>query len=395
MAISALIPGDIDLRGTLFDLKPAESWPAVAARGVAPPGPPPPPAHLSSAHNCTRKVENPSLSFAIGGRYVHLKAPGPGPVGGGVRGEVGDFSWASRQRMQQKINSIDQTKVRAEAVGMATLTYPSVFVTPRQSKEHLRVFLQRFQRVWGKVPLFWKLEPQERGAAHYHLMLFGESRRQLLTMTAWIAEAWHSIAGEGDPNHLKWHLGELGNRPCLEPIKSWNGVTSYATKYLGKLVSSVGLETWERPGRWWGTRFYDRLPVKIERHELGQVQAVRAKRLLRRWFDHQPSGRWRVVDRHTGRIRRNWMKPTSAAFLASCGHQVRPIYRKFNRNHGGINCFAGERVARDVLRYVQGVSRECNQRSGVECPDPFSTEAAGEVRAHRRTVCEFLGAGSG
>ena len=36
-----------------------------------------------------------------------------------------------------------------------------------------------------------------------------------------IPEAWFEIAGGGDALHLAWHMGELDNDHCVQPVRSW------------------------------------------------------------------------------------------------------------------------------------------------------------------------------
>jgi hypothetical protein len=84
----------------------------------------------------------------------------------------------------------------------------------------------------------WRLEWQERGAPHYHLLLFN--------CPFWhheeVAKAWHRVTGSPDAKHL-----QAGTR--IERIRTWNGVIFYASKYLGKLGDvPAGVE----PGRLWG-----------------------------------------------------------------------------------------------------------------------------------------------
>lgn len=108
----------------------------------------------------------------------------------------------------------------------------------------------------------WKLEPQERGAPHYHLLVWNLDTADLL---AWVVENWYEIAGNGDPNHKKFHAGELqGSRPCVEKVRSWNGVISYASKYLGKVfdVAEWG-QKWT--GRFWGIWNRQNIPFGEER----------------------------------------------------------------------------------------------------------------------------------
>ena len=299
----------------------------------------------------------PSISFAEGGRLVQVKLPARAPeMTRGVRGQIGDFSDASGRRLQQKFNAIDQRAITVDRVGFLTLTYPFFFVTPREAKRHLHRFLQQLQREHGRIPLFWKLEPQQRGAPHFHLMIFAASPAQLSDLTRWSAHTWHAIAGHDDPRHLAWHLGELGNgnKPCLEPIRSWNGACSYTSKYLAKSSPAVrrNVEQWEHPGRWWGTRFYDHLPVRIHRQDLTQAKAKLARRLLRRWYEKQPSGRWRVTDPDNGKTFRDYLRAPQLQQLRAFGYVCTPINRRWSNSRGGMTVYAPDVLGRSILAWL-------------------------------------------
>jgi hypothetical protein len=268
------------------------------------------------------------------------------------RGVISEFSYQSARTLTRKLNAIDQRTVAANRVGFLTLTYPFFFVAPHAAKVHLKAFLRKMQREIGRVPLFWKMEPQQRGAPHFHLMLFAHNPEQLRQLAAWSAHAWHQIAGHDDPRHLAWHLGELGNKPCLEPIRTWNGAKSYSAKYLGKVVAGQNSDEWEHPGRWWGVRFYEDLPVKILRRDLTQAKAKLAKRLFRRWYEKQESGRYVVVDSSRGKVERLYLRPAAADRLRTMGLKVHPLRRRWANNRGGMTIYAPDTLAKQVMKFI-------------------------------------------
>lgn len=61
----------------------------------------------------------------------------------------------------------------AELPNFVTLTYPAKFPTVSRAKRDLKVFQQRLIRRFPGSGGIWKLEPQERGAPHYHLLIWG------------------------------------------------------------------------------------------------------------------------------------------------------------------------------------------------------------------------------
>lgn len=158
-----------------------------------------------------------------------------------------------------------------------TLTYPSEFPSAEQAKRHLDTFIKRLARKFPNVAGVWKLEPQERGAPHFHLLIWGAD---YLELRIFVPLAWHEIAGNGDEKHLLWHLGEFGNKPCVQRIKKQRGVFFYASKYMSK-ETSESLEGW---GRMWGVFFRERLPFgDVVNVPVTERKAIEFIRYMRRY----------------------------------------------------------------------------------------------------------------
>jgi|CXWL01.1.fsa_nt_gi hypothetical protein len=158
------------------------------------------------------------------------------------RGEVVGFSVRSRSRLNRKISMLKKHHVPLFVTLTYHLEYPDDF---KEYKKQLHNFYRRLMRAFPNCGSMWKMEFQKRGAVHFHLFLWGVS---LEDARDFIPQAWHEIAGAGSVQHLQWHKGELENNHCVQEIKSWHGVTSYASKYFAKLDDGV------RGGRVWGVR---------------------------------------------------------------------------------------------------------------------------------------------
>jgi hypothetical protein len=188
----------------------------------------------------------PTVEIAVGGRLVALKGYGPGGPdrrGGGKRGRIVVFSRASRRRLMRKLASINH-----EVAGLPTfitLTYPGEFPSDSVTwKRHLHNFCRAMLRKFPGVAAFWRLEPQRRGAPHYHLLVWGlpwayEQRRGI---REWVSATWYRVVGSGDEKHLK-----AGTR--VEGVKTWRGVMFYASKYIAKVDQRSFTDS---PGRFWG-----------------------------------------------------------------------------------------------------------------------------------------------
>jgi hypothetical protein len=129
--------------------------------------------------------------------------------------------------------SIDKSRINVSRVLFVTLTYPESFPRePEQWKADLKAFKKRLERAFGHLGVVWKLEPQERGAPHFHLMILAPAQRVAIGhFRQWVARSWFEIAGGGDEKHLRVHLHSKTVQRC----RSWNGVAHYCSKYMSKV----------------------------------------------------------------------------------------------------------------------------------------------------------------
>lgn len=309
---------------------------------------------------------SPSVSWADGGTLVKVHIPSDFVGEGGVRRAIASFSARSRRALLRLVNSIDRRQVEPSRVFLALCTYPATYPTARVSKRHIKVMLQRFRRAWGAAAI-WKLEPQGRGAPHYHCLLFMQSQCTETELTAWWAENWHEVVETDDANHLAFHLGLLPrSEPCCTQIRSWNGVTSYAAKYLGKTFPSD--PNWYLPGRFWGVVGRELLPIVFERRELPARVAALLRRACVRWYEHQPSGRFsfrncsseawdaarggssRRLGGH-GKVLRIWLDREGRESLDGMGILV-PYHRRWPTSHGGCSMFIPDTIVKQFLAWA-------------------------------------------
>jgi len=164
-----------------------------------------------------------------------------------------------------------------------TLTYPGQFPTLEIAKRDLQVFLKRLERENPDCGYIWKLEPQERGAPHYHLLVWGKMKENILS---WVVDNWYDIAGQGDENHWKFHIGALkGSKPCVTKVESWRGVWAYASKYLGKTFDVAGWDgKWT--GRFWGIGNRQNIPFSTPLEIMITYQQVVSIMRYQRRFSH-------------------------------------------------------------------------------------------------------------
>jgi len=303
---------------------------------------PPPPLGLSKAHISARQRRG-SVTCYRGASLIQVRLRGDVAAGNtsgcGPRGEIVEFTPASRRRMLELLAKVEQA-----AVPLAfTLTYPDNFPLYREDyKGHLEAFCDRMQRRWPGAAVIWKLEFKERQsgtnkgkiAPHYHLLVFGvpwrfrfkEERgefarlrrvrvheggehwkeeielngsRQSTVMSVWAelpdggefpngevygadslkcwaSRNWFGVVGSGDFAHYL-----AGTR--VERLRTMKGAFAYAGKrYIGKKEEMPVME--QKPGRYWGVIGRQYLPLgKREDREVTASEAVKLRRVMRRY----------------------------------------------------------------------------------------------------------------
>lgn len=207
----------------------------------------------------------------VGGSHVRLRGdPMVGGGVGGLRGSVRGFTKASRHRMLQFFQTIDREKCGMPL--FVTLTYPGEWPgNAKWWKRDLEVWLARLKRARPGAWAVWRLEPQRRGAPHYHLLVFGLA----VLAKEWLSRTWFEVVGSGDQRHLR-----AGTQ--VQRVESWRRVIGYAAKYLAKEVSELP-RAWQRGvGRWWGIHRRKLAPREAMEVEVVGPAYFRVRRVLRR-----------------------------------------------------------------------------------------------------------------
>ena len=204
-----------------------------------------------------------SIELWLGASVVKVKRPpkhvlrvGAGASGAdpktkpNKRGRISGFSKAARWRMKLRVNKMKLPKGEAGLPSFVTLTYPGDDYS-HDAKTWKRDLDTLFKRLKRKFPLssaIWKLEPQKRGAPHFHLLVWGVNDDRVMAdlhLMQWLPAVWHTIVGSSQAAHLV--RGVL-----VKSVWSWGGIQSYLSKYMSKLPEGELSSDWEYPGRWWG-----------------------------------------------------------------------------------------------------------------------------------------------
>ncbi len=236
---------------------------------------------LSSAHIGPLIRNTGTLTYHEGGHLVHLRPP-PGPrkqVGGGLRQHITAFSRASRRRLMNDVYSINFNEI--ELPYFVTLTYHNEWPTESAEwKDQVKALARRLERRWGNLAYYWRLEFQERGAPHIHLLLWFEDsevyeshpRHRLDRFRNNVAWHWNEIVDPSDFDHL-----QAGT--SVEPCKNLRHLTGYLSKYVAKTeqiqTPPAGI------GRVWGSwRVKESLPRNPYFVVLTPDQWIKVRRVL-------------------------------------------------------------------------------------------------------------------
>lgn len=192
----------------------------------------------------------PSVTVYDGGEMVAVgfKASTGRILSRGRRGAIKSFSKSSRRNLLRSIGKLRCT----ERTYFATLTYPAAFPDCKQAKRDLDTLGKRLIRRLPGVSFIWRLEWQQRGAPHFHLLVFGLSI-SAKNARRYLSRVWYEVVGSADPNHLKAGVQ-------LDKLRSWRGVMAYAAKYVAKVAAVAESE----PGRLWGCINRVMLPLCVE-----------------------------------------------------------------------------------------------------------------------------------
>lgn len=147
------------------------------------------------------------------------------------RGVITRFTSGSKRRMFEAI-----IKVGELPSYFLTLTYPSSFPSGKDSNRMLFVFLQRYTR--RGFQFIWRLEPQKRGAPHYHILCYGVDKPTIEEMSAlWVRRMIDFNRNQPRSKrsavaHIKEHAVKA--EPLANGSDSVKKVFLYVGKYLSK-----------------------------------------------------------------------------------------------------------------------------------------------------------------
>lgn len=169
-----------------------------------------------------------------------------------IRGRIRRFSANARRRLMRFMARLRMKGVRATFMTLTFKGYP----TNEVAKMALHAFLQRITRKFPKASCVWRMEFQQRGSIHFHLLCFN--------MPYWdwkeILEAWKACSRQ--------RIARID----VQLVRSRKGVMHYVSKYIAKVERKSGkaffiqvpylhaARKW-RKGRFWGYHNKKCLPL--------------------------------------------------------------------------------------------------------------------------------------
>jgi len=166
-----------------------------------------------------KPLYRPTLKLEFQGKFVAaaVRYPTDRKYSRCKRGKVTGFSAGSRTRMFDMFHKLE-IKVKPIFI---TLTYGDDYPDAATAKANLRAFLERIRRLpsCGKTSAIWRMEFQERGAPHFHIIFFNLPFIKKENIQKW----WGEIVGMEKPFTR------------IEQIKRHRGVMAYVSKYVAKL----------------------------------------------------------------------------------------------------------------------------------------------------------------
>jgi hypothetical protein len=170
----------------------------------------------------------------------HLPDPPPATV---KRGVVDGFSKRSRSRMIDFLMRLDLSGVKCSFVTLTFAKPPSI----TEAKKAYKRFAMRLRRHFPQLSAIWRLEFQERGAAHFHMIWINAP----FVRQATLQRVWEACTGE------------LMSIVDVRRVRSHKQLINYVSKYIAKVsafVRSTSLDNEpyqhvpqkEKTGRIWG-----------------------------------------------------------------------------------------------------------------------------------------------
>jgi hypothetical protein len=213
--------------------------------------------------------------------------------------------WALKPALRKKsVKQADGTRVLVQPegprnaftlgqLGMVTLTLPGDWVkiapTGRAFKRLVGNLRKKWERDIGEWRCLWKLEFQERGAPHLHILIFIPPMVKGEDFRAWLSDAWTNTCEiKDDEERRKHRLAGTAVDFKASRMTNGNAIVGYFLGHSsktsdGKEYQHIVPEEWQAPGagpgRFWG---YTGLEIAVVTMEIEPEHKPVLERELRK-----------------------------------------------------------------------------------------------------------------
>jgi len=216
------------------------------------------------------------------GRLLEVKVSGyqsKNKSSGGNKKAIKEFSPRSRVRLLKLVSRLDISQEKYPV--FITLTFAQKYPSPQQAKEYMRLFVRKLNRRSSReISAIWRLEFQERGAPHFHLIVFGMD----YIKKEYVAKLWANTIGKKYWDTSKDEPAYPFTR--IEGVQQHRKLIYYVSKYVAKADpkpegqgSACGFNSvlyMDAIGRFWGV---------IKRNILPMAEIKRIVKEFGHWLD--------------------------------------------------------------------------------------------------------------
>jgi len=219
------------------------------------------------------------------------------------RGKIREMTKGSSRRLRRKLAEV----IASTPAYTLCLSYPELFPDIETAQIHLQKLGRWVDRHFPNVGIFWKREPQERGATHYHLLMFGTDDFDAALATGHaIARKWCEISSEGlcedmKEKQLRVHLFMHKNNPNhrKNSFQRMKGESFF--NYLGKYISKHGQKYPDGYGStggcgWWGVWNRKAVPWAEQKTRTVEIPLHKLKAFMRAMYRLREQGIQKQLD---------------------------------------------------------------------------------------------------
>lgn len=297
----------------------------------SPPGDDTPLGTPSYSHNQPTRQ---SLTVAVGGAFARVRFRADRPQGPRewVRGDVQRFSARSRSRLLQMFARTDLRRLPTHCT-FTTLTYHLTWADDAATwHNQIEEWDRRVRRAHPGSWSVWRLEFQERGAPHFHVLTFSWEPIPESTIT----EEWHDIGGRC----CEWCDRYMVR---VDPIETWEQASRYASKYEAKVDETIIDRS---SGRVWGVKGRKNRVETLYEVELSEAEAFAIRRIFKRIIRvangyYRPggtrSGVWVRCTNQTAKRALEWVSSALGELSAGITLTERVLYDDDGRPPDGMH----------------------------------------------------------